>query len=211
MASESGVVWEILRKLIHLSSILILFGYTIILKNTGSPQTAILALTGLLLLFLEIEQIRLEHRPKIAQVFNLLFRSHERAHVVSAVFIVISTIICFSAFDYPIAVVALLMTIFGDIFAAVIGKAFGKHKIFRNKTVVGTLAGFAANLIAGILVLPDFYYLVIPMAITASVVELFTNKLSDNLTVPVFTGFVGQMLVYFLAIELPLVQFFFIF
>jgi len=95
------------------------------------------------------------------------------------------------------------MTVFGDLFAALIGKTFGKTKIINGKTVLGTLAGFTANVVVGVLILPGYLKIVIPMAFVATLVELLTNKLDDNLTVPISAGFAGQMLVYFFALELP--------
>ncbi|MBI4975153.1 hypothetical protein HZC20_00605, partial [Candidatus Peregrinibacteria bacterium] len=102
---------------------------------------------------------------------------------------------------------AVLLTVFGDLFAAIMGKSFGKTIIWKKKTFVGTFSGFAANIITGLILLPNHLALTVPMAITASVVELLTHKLEDNLTVPLFSGFVGQMIVYFFALQIPNVGF----
>jgi len=66
------------------------------------------------------------------------------------------------------------------------------------------VAGFVANLAVGFVVLPQFFYIVVPMAVVASFVELITNKLDDNLTVPLFAGFMGQLIVYFVFFVLDL-------
>ncbi|MFC1615737.1 diacylglycerol/polyprenol kinase family protein [Patescibacteria group bacterium] len=196
MSDKKGLIWEFLRKFVHLSSILIVVVYTLFL-NYFSEDFAILALTALLLILLEVEYFRLEHRSWLVDKIAPIFRKHEKDQVAGNVFLVISCIICFAAFEYWIAVVALFMTVFGDLFAALVGKAWGTTKMFKSKTYVGTLAGLAANLIVGILILPDFLYIVIPMAITASFVETITNKLDDNLTVPLFAGFIGQLFIYY--------------
>ncbi|MFH1284663.1 MAG: hypothetical protein ABIH78_03695 [Candidatus Peregrinibacteria bacterium] len=193
---------ELVRKTFHLSSLLIVVGYTILLTYF-SNRVAILVITALLLLLLEIEYVRIEHRPRITAIFDKFFRPHEKNHVSGAIFLVISCIICFSAFDYWIAVMALLMTVLGDFFSAIIGKAFGKTKIHRNKTYVGTLAGLAVDLIVGIFLLPNALIVIVPMAVVATFTEVMTNKIDDNLTVPLFAGFVGQMAVYYFAINLP--------
>jgi dolichol kinase len=181
-------------------------GYTLLLNYT-TPRIAILAITGLLLLLLEIEYIRLEHRPRIAEAIDGFLRKHEKTQISSAVFLLISIIICFGAFDYWVAFLALSMTVFGDLFAALFGRAFGKTKIYGNKTYIGTLACLATNMIIGFLTMPNMILLFAPMAITATVFELFTKKMDDNLTVPLFAGFAGQMIVYFFALELPPVAF----
>lgn len=206
MGKRSSLFWEFLRKILHLSGLLTVVVYTFVL-NYFSEQMAILVLTAGLLVLLEIEYIRLEHRPKIANAFSALLRKHEKTQLNGAVFFLISCIIVFAAFDYWVAFVAMFMTVFGDMFAAIVGKSFGKIKIWRKKTLVGTLAGFAANLLVGFLILPGEWLLVFSMALTATLVELFTNKLDDNLTVPLSAGFVGQMLVYYFGIVLPSITF----
>ncbi len=197
---------EFLRKLVHLSGLFIVVGYTLLL-NYFSEQIAILVMTALLLIFLQVEYFRLEHKPKMADKFAFLLRSHEQTQMNAAVFFVMSCIIAFSAFDYWVAVLATFMTVFGDLFAALVGKAFGGFKIYKSKTFVGTFAGFAANFLVGFLILPEYIFLVLPVAFTATLVELLTAKLDDNLTVPLFSGFVGQMVVYFYQIHLPPIDF----
>lgn len=193
----------------HLSGLSIVVGYTLLL-NYFSERIAILVITALLLILLEVEYFRLEHKPRLAAMFDGLWRKHERDNISGAVYLVISCIICFSAFEYWVAFLALFMTGFGDLFAAIFGKAFGKTLLYRNKTFVGTFAGLMANLLVGFLILPDYAILFIPMAVTASFVEFTTNKLDDNLTVPVFAGFVGQMIFYHFSINLPPIDFTFL-
>jgi len=207
--NKSSLIWELLRKTVHLSGLLIVVGYTLIL-HFFSDRIAILAMTALLLILLEIEYIRLEHRSRITAMFDGFFRKHEEDNVSGSVFMVVSCIICFAAFDYWVAVVALFMTVFGDLFSALVGKTFGKAIIYNTKTYVGTLAGFAANVLVGFLILPELFFLILPMAVVASFTELITNKMDDNLTVPLFAGFAGQMLIYFFAVELPPIDFTFL-
>lgn len=209
MGNYSSFLGEILRKTVHLSGLLIVVAYTLLL-NYFSEQIAILTLTATLLVLLEIEYIRIEHRPRIANFFSILFRRHEKNQLTGAVFFLISCIISFAAFDYWIAVMAMFMTVFGDLAAALVGQIFGKTKILKKKTFLGTFAGFAANLLVGLLILPGFNLLIFPMAITATLVEMFTNKLDDNLTVPLTAGFVGQMIVYFFSLGLPPIDFTFL-
>ncbi len=178
----------------------VLLGYTVI-RFVWSEQVAMFVLTAMLLIMLEIEYVRLEVRPKIPQIMNL-FRRREQNNVTGTVFFVVATIIAFAVFEYGVAMLALLLTVFGDLVSALVGIKWGKHKIFRNKTLEGTAAGLAMNLLVGYLVLPAFPIVFIPMAFVASFVEVLTNKLDDNLTVPMFAGFTGQMIVYIFALQL---------
>lgn len=184
---------EVLRKLIHLLEIPVLLAYTLIASLYGS-KPAILVLTALLIILLEIEYIRLEYKFKLPQVIDIL-RRHEKDNIASNIFFIASTIICFAAFDYPIALLALLLTVFGDLMSALVGIRFGKTRIYKKKTLEGFVAGVITNILIGHLVIPGNWLLVLPMAIIASVVELWTGKLDDNLTVPLAAGFTGQVLV----------------
>ncbi|HLG25992.1 MAG TPA: phosphatidate cytidylyltransferase [Candidatus Gracilibacteria bacterium] len=191
---------EILRKLLHLTEVPLLVAYSFF-RYYWSERAAIIALTACLLVLLEIEYIRLEVKPKIPKMFNL-FRAREKNNVTGMVFFIAATIIAFGAFDYEIALLALLMTVFGDLVSALVGIKFGKHRLFRKKTWEGFLSGLFMNLIVGYLMFPAIPTLFVSMAVVASVVELMTNKLDDNITVPLFAGFTGQMFVYFLSIPL---------
>jgi len=169
-----------------------------------------LAMTALLLILLEIEYVRLEHKPRIAEAFHSFLRQHEKDGLSSAVFLVISCIIAFSTFDYWVAFSAVTMAVFGDLVAAVLGKAFGTVKLYRHKSVIGTLGGFATNMIVGFLAIPHLFILFMPMALMASLVELFTKKMDDNLTIPLFAGFLGQMIVLYFGLNLPPIEFTFL-
>lgn len=199
---------ELLRKLVHLMQLPIIAGYTF-LHFYFSPRIGLLALTALLLILLEIEYFRVDYQTwignQITQILSRFFilRRHERTNVAGAIFFVISGIIVFSTFDYQIALLALLFTVFGDLVSALMGIAFGESKIFRNKSYIGTFSGLLVNIIIGWIVLPNFPIIFIPMAFSASFVETLTQKLDDNLTVPLFSGFIGQLIVFWQQIVLP--------
>ncbi|MDL5502392.1 MAG: CTP--2,3-di-O-geranylgeranyl-sn-glycero-1-phosphate cytidyltransferase, partial [Candidatus Methanoperedens sp.] len=99
-----------------------------------------------------------------------------------------------------IASAAILMTTFGDASAAIFGKVFGRTWIkgLKNRAYEGCAAEFIVDIIIGLLFLPNLI-LVLMMAGTATIVETVTNKLDDNLLIPVFTGFNGQLTVIILT------------
>ncbi|MGL5830724.1 MAG: diacylglycerol/polyprenol kinase family protein [Candidatus Altimarinota bacterium] len=191
---------ELLRKMVHLLELPVLLVYTIIRYYYG-PQFGILVLTALLIILLEIEYVRLEYKWKLPEEINIL-RRHEKDNLAGNIFFIVATIICFAAFDYQIALLALLLTVFGDLMSALVGLKFGKTKIYRKKSLEGTIAGMSTNLLVGYLLLPEQPEVFIPMAVTASLVEVFTGKLDDNLTVPLAAGFIGQILIYFFSVQL---------
>jgi len=166
-----------------------------------SEKVAILALTAMFMVLMEVEYVRLEMRPKLPRILNIM-RPHEKDNVAGSIFFIAATIIVFAVFDYPVALLALLLTVFGDMVSALVGIKFGKHQIFRHKTLEGFLAGLVTNLAIGFLIMPDFPAVYVTMAFVASTVELLTGKLDDNLTVPLFAGFTGQIIVYMMQVNL---------
>lgn len=190
---------ELARKLVHLLQLPIIGAYSLLLEKF-SQRVGILFLTGLLLILLEIEYVRFDFKTRFGSrltsfLSRVILRKHERNNLTGAVYFVTSAIISFAAFDYSIALAGLMMTVFGDLVSALAGTAFGVKKLFRNKSYIGTITGFMANLIVGGVVLPASPEVFVPMAFVATGVETLTQKLDDNLTVPLFAGFTGQALI----------------
>ncbi len=192
---------EILRKLIHLTELLLLLGYTIVRYFAGD-QLGMLFLTAVLIILLEIEYVRLEYRLRLPDAINII-RHHERDNITGSIFFVIATIICFAAFDYHIALVAISMTVFGDLASALVGISVGRIKVHGKKTLEGFGAGLVVNCVVGYLLLPGSLLVFGFMALCASLVELFVGKLNDNLAVPVAAGFVGQALILLHGGDVP--------
>jgi dolichol kinase len=163
-----------------------------ILESSVSKQIALITLVFILLLLLVAEYIRLELNIEVPLIKQLL-RAREEKRMHGAIYFLTATIICLAVFDFNIALAALLMTAFGDMFAALIGKRFGKTLVFKNKTLSGALTELVVNLIVGLIILNNIY-IILAMAFTAAIVETFLNELDDNLFVPLFAGFVGQLL-----------------
>ena len=190
-----GIAQELRRKAFHLTILFVIVLYAIIEKAV-SKQVALFTLVFVLLILLAMEYLRLELNIVIPFVDQLI-RAKEHRRMNGAIYFLSATIIVIAVLDFKIALAALLMTTFGDLSAALVGQKFGKTYIFRNKTVKGCLGELVINLIVGFLVLQNIY-LILAMAITATVVETFVNELEDNLFVPLFTGFVGQLIFFLL-------------
>lgn len=196
---KKKVIKEYSRKVFHVLTMLgILYGYSFIALNY-SKQEALLAVFVLLLGYILFESIRLSFIPRITKLLGVLFRKHEYEKPSSPLNFLMAFIICFALFEFEIALVAMLMLIFGDMISAVMGVTFGKTKLYGNKTYVGTLSGLAMNLLVGHTVLGNGQWEVfVGMAVVATVVELFTTKLDDNMTIPLSTVFAGYLLFNFL-------------
>ena len=184
---------EIGRKLIHITILIVLALYFLIEDRYGK-QVALIFLVLLLIIFLILEYFRLELGCKMPY-FSQFIRPKEENRMYGVIYFLAATVICLAVFDWSIALAALLMTTFGDMVAALAGKRWGTTILFRNKTLVGFNAELFVNLIVGFAVLQNIY-IIIGMAITATAVETLVDELDDNLLIPLFAGFVGQVISY---------------
>ena len=197
-----GVFNEIGRKIIHITILIVLAAYFFIQEyflglgyNAAfSKQLALLFLVALLMLFLILEYLRLELGWKMP-FFSQFIRPKEENRLYGVIYFLSATIISLAGFDHKIALAALLMTTFGDMVAALVGKRYGTTLIYRNKTWAGFLAELATNVIVGFLVL-DNIFIIIGMSFVATIVETLVDELDDNLLIPLFSGFIGQIILF---------------
>ena len=188
-----GIFHEIGRKIIHITILIVLAAYFLIQNNLGK-QVALLFLIALLIVFLILEYFRLELGWKMP-FFTQFIRAKEQDRMYGVVYFLSATIISLAVFDHKIAIAALLMTTFGDMTAALVGKKYGTTLIYRNKTWAGFSAEIITNLIVGFIVL-NHIYVILSMTFVATIVETLVDELDDNLLIPIFSGFVGQIILF---------------
>lgn len=188
------MIQEIKRKTVHITSIIIVLVYYYLGKGA-----VLLLLTVYLIVMLELEYFRIEWGKKLPIVHSL-FRVKEADRLGGHVFFTMGSIIAISVFSWEIASAAILMTTFGDASAAIFGKAFGRTWIsgLKNRAYEGCAAEFIVDIIIGSL-FPLSWITILVMAGTATIVETVTDKLDDNLLIPLFSGFNGQLVVFILA------------
>ena len=195
-----GFVQEIGRKIIHITILIVLAAYFFVQRYlvdygftaVGAKQIALLVLVAILILFLVLEYFRLELDWRMP-FFSQFIRPKEEHRMYGVIYFLSATIISLAVFEPKIALAALLMTTFGDMMAALVGKKYGHTLIYRNKTWAGFLAEMGTNIIVGFFVLESIY-VILGMAITATIVETLVDELDDNLIIPIFSGFIGQII-----------------
>lgn len=188
---------EFLRKAIHLSSLwipaLIYFahpGFSIFLFSMLFCGDAIL------------EYSNYKKYPWARKTFGRLFfktlRDKEcRRHffqVSGSLYVLLAAIACTLFFSKPIAVIALTVMLISDTMAALVGKAFGTRKIYKQKSLEGTVAFFISALVVNMLYEPIFHFTwasVVACA-AATLAEVYEDKieLDDNLSIPLFVGII---------------------
>ncbi|AKB17843.1 MULTISPECIES: diacylglycerol/polyprenol kinase family protein [unclassified Methanosarcina] len=189
--SSREIIFEVLRKSVHLISVLIVLIYELYGK-----ETILWVLMLFLITVLVLEYLRLEQDMKIP-IFHVMYREHEADSCGGHIFFALGAIATISLFSKEIAYVAILMTTFGDLAAALIGKFYGKKRIFKkifknDKSLEGSTSEFIIDLLIGLIVIGDPFVTLV-MAFFATLTETAVNKIDDNLVIPVFSGFFGQM------------------
>jgi len=211
---------ELSRKIVHLGSILFLVIY-IYTASVFSHRIALLALSFLLVVLIELEYFRVEWGMKMPMFYRYIRRKKEKNRLGGEVFFLIGAIICLAVFDLRIAFAAILMTTFGDLAAALVGKRFGKLWIpgLKNKALEGVLAEFVVDLFIGWLIVrtlvnnsiwwlggtsivgEPIWFVIFTMALTATVVDAIVDKFDDNLLIPLFSGFNGHLILLLMSMR----------
>jgi dolichol kinase len=128
------------------------------------------------------------------KVFKLIARPGEYTQVNSATFYVTALCLLTPVFSKAALLAGVLILAFGDPAAAWFGRRWGKTKLYKNKSIVGTVAfAIAGALIAGtyLLVFAPQYGVgarvaaAIVASIAGAIAEVFSDRIDDNLTVPV--------------------------
>lgn len=192
-------IHEASRKAFHLLILVVLVIYFSIEAQAGK-QVALVSLVALLAFFLILEFFRLDMGYRMP-IFSSLIRPREQNRMYGVIFFLSATIISLAVFDVKIALTALLMTTFGDLIAAIMGKKYGTTLIFKNKTVIGSSSALITNVIVALVmtfILSINISIPLVMAFVATAVETLVDEIDDNLVVPVFAGLVGQVMLFLL-------------
>ncbi len=188
---------EVYRKGIHLSSLwipaLIYFSNTII-----SSVIFILALAGEIFLeygnYKKWRWARIIFTMPFASILRNSERQHKHFNLTGGVYILAASLVCTLLFSPVIAAIALTVMLISDTLAALVGKAIGQRKIYRNKTLEGTVAFFVSALLIMMLFNPlfTFTYVSVIACFAAVFMELFEHwfELDDNFSIPLVIGII---------------------
>jgi dolichol kinase len=189
-------VFELMRKSVHLVSIFIVLIYEFFGKDAVLWVLMLFLVTVLIL-----EYFRLEKGMKIP-FFYMMYREQEANRLGGHIYFALGAIAAISLFNKEIAYAAVLMTTLGDMVAALIGKSYGKRRIFKevfknDKSLEGSASEFITDLLVGLAITANPIVSLV-MAFIATLTETAVNRIDDNLVVPVFAGFFGQITLFLL-------------
>src|SRR3972149_5420757 len=173
---------EIKRKIVHLATLIIPFGYAL-----TSEETAIVFLVPFFLALLSVDLVRHFHSG-MASLFRKYFfgrvlREEEESALMGSTYFIFSTILTILLFPKSIAIASILILILSDTAAALIGKWIGRVKVF-GKTIEGSMA-FLLTALLIVWIYPNLNRQSGSLAaLGATLIEILPIKLNDNLTIP---------------------------
>jgi dolichol kinase len=186
------------RKAFHLFALVIPVGY-LIFPQEGQAKAILLGST-IFAVFIDIFRLS---EPRLRHFLNSLIgaimRPHERTDLLGSTCLLMSSTMTVLIFPKSVAVAALCLLIGGDTAAALVGKRFGRVRVFGRKTLEGTAAFVAAGVIlnaavtlAGSRLWPDAPGLSISAgaigAVAGAIVEAVPFPIDDNFAIPIVSG-----------------------
>ena len=188
-------IHEYQRKAIHLFNLIIPFSYWFIIPDQNKFKIIIITFTAL---FILADYFRTKSKL-IKKLFIIFFdkmlREHElKGQFTGATWVMISASVTILVFPKYIAIISLIFMSIGDTFAALIGRKFGKLKIY-DKSFEGFLGGLIACLVAAYCYDPLPFYISGFGALAAMLFETLPLPLDDNFRIPIGSAIIMTMLV----------------
>jgi dolichol kinase len=191
---------EARRKAIHLLFIVLPLQLLLLLlpwpRTRGEFRVLFLALTAgaIAVDVLRIHEKRV--RTFFRQFFGQMIREHERMSLLGSTYLLLAALIAIEVFPLQIAAAALGYTVLGDAMGALVGKAWGRRKVF-NKSLEGALGCLAACVAWAIvvtLVTHVPWHVTLTGAVVAAIVEALPIPLDDNLGITLAAGYTMKLL-----------------
>jgi dolichol kinase len=169
---------EIKRKIFHILTLVYVIAYWYLPLNT-----VLYTMFVIILFVLFAEVLRAKNEKFNIFVLKILGGVHRESetHKISGLpwTLAGAFFTMFLFHNKTIVLTSFLYLAFGDAVAALIGKAYGKHKIYAGKSLEGSFACFVVCFIIGLVVLPTWQFAFIG-ALIATFVETIPWPLNDN-------------------------------
>jgi dolichol kinase len=198
------------RRLFHMAGgVVVILGYGLFFTHTQ----AVYLLGATACIAYVFDKIRIAYPDvalRVQGITNLFLRAEEKLAESSMIPYVIALLLTIISFPKPIALAAIATLAVGDPLAALVGIRFGKHPLATNRTIEGSLAFFTVALASSFLSLfraggvawPAALGISAGLAVAVTAFETLPIKLDDNLTIPLFTGFIGWFLCVVFGVSL---------
>jgi dolichol kinase len=131
-------------------------------------------------------------------VFGELLREDERSQkLTGATYLFLASLLCILYYTREVAALAVLFLILGDSAASLVGSHFGKTKIWKNKSLVGSLSCLSTCVLIAFFIPILEMRIAIIGAFVATIVELIPGRINDNLAMPIASGLAMELLLRF--------------
>lgn len=191
------MIAELLRKTTHLAGFFLPLIYIVLDKST--MLLIVGCLTGIAVVVEFLKWVSERCRELFFRVFKSILRTHEqKGAITGATYYIVSTLLCIAFFDKHIAIVSIFFIILGDTAAALVGTMWGRTKLIGNKSLEGSAACFIVCAAISLFWLNPIVGLT--GAFVATLVELLPLRINDNLTMPLISGTVMQLMVSYLPL-----------
>ena len=150
------------------------------------------------LVFILTDFLRLATKLQLRAVF----RKGESGRFSSMTLFLVSVFLAFLLFPGEIPYIALVCLTFGDLFAKLIGIVYGSTKIYKSRTLEGSLGFLCGSIMVTYLLsamLEISVVFVLVGSVVAAVTELFSEQIDDNFTVSLLSGGVLAALRWFIG------------
>ncbi len=199
-APDIALSAEFARKGVHLFALVIPIGHYLVPFPVAILGVAIPATVAILIDLSRFYGWRLW--KLVAPLIGPIIRDHEiKGGFTGASYILTTSTIVIVVFPKSIAIAAITFIIIGDIAAALVGRAWGKHRLIGRKSIEGSSACLVSLVLVSFLIpgLPTAAG--IPGAIAATAAEAFSGKIDDNLAVPIVSGAIMLAIMYFMGYD----------
>ena len=137
----------------------------------------------------------------VDRLFGAISRPWERHQTNSSTYYALGLLLVTLFFPKPVAQISALVLAVGDPMATLAGKRWGRRKVWREKTYVGVgvfiLTSLAASvtfllLLADGLTFGSKLTLALAVSLAGAFAELFSERIDDNLTIPIICAGVAS-------------------
>ena len=201
------ILHEWKRKVWHIGTGIIGFSIHFATGRDSGLSASILLVASIIMFSGEFIRLKFSNiNKRVLSLMGSVMRKKESNHISGMPYYALGVCLTFYLYPEKIALISISILVFIDPVCSTIGRAFGKNKIFKNKTLEGSLAGFLSSfaLILGItLTYAPFSFSLITFTILGaflcSLSELFAI-IDDNFSLPIMSGASLVLLNHLLAV-----------